>query len=399
MAVSSHGLASRADGPNDEGSQHAGGGSQEKLSASDLVDEEAHGQGDDEVDDLEDTVDELLGDRVFDSNLGEDDVDVVGHKTVSRPLREEPGSDQDDQPVAVTLGPPELGPRIAFELLLHLQGVADFLHLKLNNFIVNIAIGVAVGENLQSLLVSAFGDVESRRFRHEPDEAELENRRERLHEGRGSPRPVSGNVVGAEREPGGNDGAEVPGGVVDGSENGSVLGVHELSDQERRRPVGDRNTESEEEASGHEHAEVDGDGLEHDTENHDHTSDEHTRASPEDIGNVWHERNGAKRADGHDTAKKTKERATRMAEIVLPSLKRLQTVHHGTIVSVCCLFPMLAYCTKATIHARKAYRCQDNEHEADVGLPHARVGVPCHAGELPAGELERLLVGEIHDGW
>ena len=134
--------------------------------------------------------------------------------------------------MAVALGLNQFSPRVAFEFLFQLERVADFLHLELYHLVLSIAIGVALGERVQSLLVAALGNVETGRLRHEPDESQLKKRWESLHERRGTPRPVAHDVIGAESEPGGDDRAKVPRRVVDGREDGAVLCVHEFRDEE-----------------------------------------------------------------------------------------------------------------------------------------------------------------------
>lgn len=80
------GEAGRADGPADEGDEHTGGGEEEELATTDLVDEEAGEDGDEEVEDLEDTVDQVLGQGVGVANLIQDLGDVVRDETVAGPL-------------------------------------------------------------------------------------------------------------------------------------------------------------------------------------------------------------------------------------------------------------------------------------------------------------------------
>jgi hypothetical protein len=79
----------RATGPDDEHNKHAGGSDKEQWTSTDLVDEEAHAGGDDHVQDLQTSVDNELDVTVGDSDIVEDDVQVVADKTVARPLGEE----------------------------------------------------------------------------------------------------------------------------------------------------------------------------------------------------------------------------------------------------------------------------------------------------------------------
>ena len=255
-----------ADGPDDEACEHTAGGDQEKSAATDLVNEEALTDGDDGVTDLEDTVDDELSVGVGNTDLVEDDVDVVGNETVTRPLGEETSGQENDQTVTVTLGADELLPAVTLELGLHLESVLDLLKLENNDLVVEVTVGVDVRENLVGTLLVTLADVPSWRLWNEPDEAELEEGWESLNDGWDSPGPVVVDLVGTESQPGGDDGTDVPGGVVNGGEGGTVLRVGELSDKEWGSTVGDGDTETDEETSGDEHLEVDGDGLENDTD-------------------------------------------------------------------------------------------------------------------------------------
>ena len=318
----------------DEAHQHTSSGEDEERATSDFVHEEAHQYSNDQVDDLQNTVDDLLCDRVRDSNLLEHNREIVRYDTVSRPLGKETGRKQDEKPVAVALCPPELAPAVALEFLLHLEGVTDLLHFKEDDLVVQIAIRMAVCQDLVRLLVSALGDVVTRRLWDEPDEADLEERRESLHERGCPPSPGTSDLERPESQPGCDNRAYVPGGVVDGSKDGTVLGVSELGDEKRGCSVGDGHAETNEEAGSDEHAEVDRDGLQSDTEAHDYTADHDTHASTQAVGDVWHEGNGADGTNGHDAREETEERAGRVVEVCLPLRESLETVDHGAIVAV-----------------------------------------------------------------
>jgi hypothetical protein len=60
MTMTAVPAACATDSPDDERAKHAGGRDQEELASTDLVDEEAHGDGYDKIDDLKDAVDEKL---------------------------------------------------------------------------------------------------------------------------------------------------------------------------------------------------------------------------------------------------------------------------------------------------------------------------------------------------
>ena len=151
-----------ADSPDDEGAQHASGRDEEKLPTSNFVDEETHGQRHGEVDNLQDPVDKLLRRAIRDTDGVEHLVEVIGYETVARPLRKEACSDKNDEPVAVALSLDELRPGVAFEFLLEFECVADFLHFELHDFVLSIAISVALSERVQGFLIATLGNVETR---------------------------------------------------------------------------------------------------------------------------------------------------------------------------------------------------------------------------------------------
>ena len=94
--VALDGKLGRADGPDDEGAQHAGSRDEEKLPAPDLIDKETHSSRHGEVDNLQNTVDELLRRAVGDADGVEHLMDVVRYEAVAGPLRKETGGDEND---------------------------------------------------------------------------------------------------------------------------------------------------------------------------------------------------------------------------------------------------------------------------------------------------------------
>lgn len=79
--------------------------------------------------------------------------------------------------------------------------------------------------------------------------------------------------------------------------------------------MGNRNTESKEEASGDEHLQVDRNGLEDHTEDHDQTSDHDAPSSSQTVCDVGDDRQSDERANGHDTSQKTEEGASGESEV------------------------------------------------------------------------------------
>ena len=143
-------------------------------------------------------------------------------------------------------------------------------------------------------------------------------------------------MIGAEGEPCSNDATKIPGRVVDSGKDRSMLRVCELGDQERGGGVSNGHTKAQEEAGRHKHAEVDADGLKDHAEHHNQASDNDTCPSAPEIRNIADYRDGAQRTDGHDAVEKTEKGAVRVVEIALPCGQGLETVHHRSIVAVCC---------------------------------------------------------------
>lgn len=385
-----NGESGRANGPNNEGDQHAGGGDEEKWATADLVDEEASGHGGDQVEDLKNlqrqsilptnafcllgmtyAIDQVLrqGVRVSDvvQNLerqGQSVIlafslkrtthlaDVVGDEAVSRPLREETGRQQNEKPAAVSLGLDELEPSIGFVFLLQSQGIANFDIFKLHHLIVGVAVGMHLHEDVHTLLFLAVGNVPSGRLRHEPDEKDLDQRRGGLHDSGDTPRPVVRDTVGAIGQPGSDDATGIPGSVVDGGENGTMLRVSQFRNQERRSSVGDGNAETDEESGSQEHAKAARDGLQDDTDQHDDAADENTRSTAEEIRCVGNKGNGRQGTDGHDGVQDANLAALRVAEMILPGWEGLETVHHGAIISV---FRPVSNCGLTGTHQAKPF--------------------------------------------
>jgi hypothetical protein len=78
--------------------------------------------------------------------------------------------------------------------------------------VVDIAVGVVLGENLQGLVVLVLGHQETRRLRNKPDENDLDDRGESLNQSGDAPGPVVADVVGAKGEPGNRcKGSQLPG--------------------------------------------------------------------------------------------------------------------------------------------------------------------------------------------
>ena len=96
------GVQCRADRLKSEEEDHAANTTETKLSSTDLVDEECECNRRGVVEDLEDTIDELLVELTGDSNGIENFGKVVRDQTVTGPLREKGKRDDDPHSFAVT---------------------------------------------------------------------------------------------------------------------------------------------------------------------------------------------------------------------------------------------------------------------------------------------------------
>lgn len=86
----------------------------------------------------------------------------VGYNAVSGPLREEADGDEDDGPVAVTRSRPQLRPAVAFELLLERNGLLDLIEFHVDQFVILVALGMYIGQDLLCLLGLALGNKPAR---------------------------------------------------------------------------------------------------------------------------------------------------------------------------------------------------------------------------------------------
>ncbi len=91
-----------------------------------------------------------------------------------------------------------------------------------------ITVGVVTGEDDLCLLITAAVDQPTRRFGEEPDEEELDDRRQTLEGRRDTPRPVVVDAEGTEGGPGGDDGAREPEGVIERGKRGTLSRVGDL---------------------------------------------------------------------------------------------------------------------------------------------------------------------------
>jgi hypothetical protein len=242
------------DGPAHERADHTEDGGEEEGATTKPVDAQGSGNGDDQVENGLAGGDTKLGVLIGDTSALVDGVHVVGEKSVTRILRDDTERDDDSQPPAVALSAEEVQvARGSVGVLLDLDGLLDLAELELHSSVADVAAGVPLGENLQSLFVPVLVYEITRGLGNPPDKDELSDRGHNLNEGDGPPRPFAVDVGSAPADAGNNESTQVPQAVVDGSDGTTVLRVADLSEKQRRGHLSERVAEAQNEATGHVH--------------------------------------------------------------------------------------------------------------------------------------------------
>jgi len=193
------------EGPEDEGGEHTTGGGKEHGPTADLVDEQGHGDGDNEGEThLAGRETELAGGVLLvDTGRLVQKVGIVGDNGVTGPLGEEAEREKDGKAVAVALGLEEVGvAAVLAALKFHADSLLDFAVLELDGRVVPVAVGVVLGEDIKGLLVLILGNQETGGLGDPVDESELNERWESLQEGRNTPGPFVAHEIGSEGNPG-----------------------------------------------------------------------------------------------------------------------------------------------------------------------------------------------------
>lgn len=168
FAAGALGVASESNGHGGEGEKHANTRGKKEAAPSKLVHKEADTGGGDDVYSIEDGVDsqDRVGvcysdefEELFLSAIcycKERDITHLGQEVrdnaVSRPLREEPDRNQDDGAVSVARSRPQLRPPIALQLLFERDGLLDLVELYIDQFVVLVALGVDICQDLLRLV-------------------------------------------------------------------------------------------------------------------------------------------------------------------------------------------------------------------------------------------------------
>jgi len=323
----------RADCPCNEADQHTTGGKKEKWATSKAIDHESHGTSDNHVPDLKATVDDKLGVLISDTDLVENEIDVVGNERVTGPLREKTSSQADEHPVSVSLGREENFDALVVEFAFEGNSLLDFDKLMADEVVIEVSVGVVLGKNGKSLLMAVDGDQPTWGFWNEPDEANHDTSWTGLEDRWSSPGPVGLDSESSVCGPTGNDGSDVPGGVVDGGDSGTMLHVGQLGDEKWGGTVGKGDTETDQETGTDKHTKVLGSRLEGNTNKHDEETNHDGNSTSSPICEEWGEWDGDNGTDGHDGIEKTELGGCRL-EVVLPVVQTLETVHHGTVETI-----------------------------------------------------------------
>jgi hypothetical protein len=276
-----------ADRPENEDDAHAGSSGDEEGPATDAVDQHGARDGDNERENGQAAVHTELSVAISNADRLVHIGGIVRDETVAGPLREETKRSNEQKSVAVAAGLEEV--EVAAGLLVlefETDGLLDLVVLELDGRVVDVAVGVVLSKNVESLFVAFLGDQPTGGLRNEEDESKLNDGREGLGEGGDSPGPVGLDSLGAESEPCADDGTDVPQTVVDGSDPGTMLRMAQFGQKKRGGELSERVSETHEETTGHEHVQVLGSSLDGGTDNHDQASNGDGGLTTEMIGNV-----------------------------------------------------------------------------------------------------------------
>jgi len=324
-----------ADCPCDEAEQHTSSRGKEQWATTKVINHEGHSTGNNHVPDLKNTVDQELVNLVGDTDLVENEGDVVRNQRVTRPLGEETGAQADEHSVAVTLGGEKNCDALFVEFSFEGKSFFDFDEFVTDEIIVEVTIGVVLGKNGESLFVTVTRDQPTWRFWDEPDEANHDTGWAGLEDRWSSPGPLGLDLKGSESSPGGDNGTDIPCGVVDGGDSGTMLHVSQFGDEQWCGAVGEGDTETDQEASADEHSKALGGRLEGNTDKHDAETDhdgDFTTSPVGQEGGEWDSDNGTNRHDGVEET----ELRRGWLEVVFPVVEGLETVHHGAVETVGC---------------------------------------------------------------
>lgn len=180
------------------------------------------------------------------------------------------------------------------------------------------------------------------------------------------------NCEGPVGDPRGNERTRLVRRRAQRHQNGTVLRVRNLGNQQRRRAHDNGVAEPQHKPRRNKHAEILGSGLQTDRENHDAATHQQTDFTAIPVDNVRHGQLANDGPETHGGIEQAQQRALRVVEKVLPIRKCLQTVHHGAVKAV--------------------GRIGGDEHnDKNVEAAHVAAFVPSGAWELAVGKEEVAL--------
>lgn len=149
--------------PEDESKEHASSSEEEGETTVETFDEQSATNGDNHIENGLTGGDDQALVLTLQTSVDVETGRVVRDDTIARPLREETEREENNKAISVTLGLEEVGVlRAVVGKLLGLNGVTDLTVLELDSRMVDIAVGVVLGENVKSLILTVLGDEESR---------------------------------------------------------------------------------------------------------------------------------------------------------------------------------------------------------------------------------------------
>lgn len=167
---------------------HTDSGSKEEWPTTKFVNSHGAANSDEKLEHVLSCVESSLLGLVLDTSALIDDVGIVADESISGVLRDDTQGDQEHETVTVTSGSKEI--KVAAALLgLVLEGdcVLDLGVLKLHGRVVGVAVGVILGKDVKSFLVTLVGHEPTGGLGDPPDEGDLDQGRHGLDEGDGSP--------------------------------------------------------------------------------------------------------------------------------------------------------------------------------------------------------------------
>jgi hypothetical protein len=188
-----------------EEDEHAKSGIEPQWTTTNSVNAESSSDSTEQVPNLKNTVDKILGYRVSNTNRDKNLLKIVRDKTVTGPLGEETNGKSNEGTSAVTAGSPKFSIRSLSDFLFLKNGLSNFTVFQLNKVIILITVGVELGKDTKSFLITTLADEPTGRFFIEPDREKLNDRGESLNEGRNSPGPFALDLQGTEGSPSSNN--------------------------------------------------------------------------------------------------------------------------------------------------------------------------------------------------